>query len=185
MSTSESLDSRHSFWRTESRSAKIHTTVAEPDRFNFLAFLATAQALQIEFLPLAWDASGFISSGATARIHQAIVNMETTFAFKTCRQTYTNRKKDDAEIFRTLINEITVMSQAFVRNHTNIAHLQGICWDISPDDKPWPVLVLEKSHLGDLSQFVAAGGKDMDMDQRLRLCLDIGTAIMDMHSNRE
>lgn len=158
-------------------------TGADSDKCNFLSFLATAQALQIEFLPIVWDsAREVIGTGGTSRIHQALVNLDTSLAFKN----YHKRNKTEEQIFRTLINEITVLSQAFVREHANIAHLQGICWDISPnDDKPWPVLVFEKSHFGDLYHFVRHGGRAMTMEDRLGLCLDIGRAVIDMHSNRE
>lgn len=180
MPTYEWDHSYWSFWRSAT-GAEVHATAAEPDKFNFLSFLATAQALQIEFLPIAWDAArGVVGTGGTSRIHQALVNLDTSFAFKA----YHKLNKTEEQIFRTLINEITVLSQTFVREHANIAQLQGICWDISPDDdKPWPVLVFEKSHLGDLHHFARHGGRDMTVDERLGLCVDIGRAIIDMHLN--
>src|SRR6185436_9668785 len=64
----------------------IRVTPPDPDKFNFLSFLATAQALQIEFLPIAWDvARGFIGEGGTSRIRQTLVNIDTSFAFKVSR----------------------------------------------------------------------------------------------------
>ncbi|KAI1128864.1 hypothetical protein F5Y10DRAFT_239748 [Nemania abortiva] len=180
MPSSESLSSYWLHWRSAS-GAKVHGADVEPDRFNFLSFLATAQALRIEFLPLVWDsARGIIGTGGTSRIHQALVNLDTSFAFKA----YHTRNQTEEQVFRTLITEITVLSQPFVREHPNISQLQGICWDISPqDDKPWPVLVFEKSHLGDLYHFVSHGGRDMTFHERLKLCVDVGRAIVDMHSN--
>lgn len=156
--------------------------MAEPDRYNFISFLATAQALQIEFLPLVWDtARESLGTGGTSVIHQALMNVDTSFAFKT----YHKRGRTEEQVFRILINEMTIMSQAFVREHANIAQLQEICWEISSDDKPWPVLVFEKADFGDLDHFARHRGKDMKIDQRLGLCLDIGRAIMDMHANRK
>ncbi len=172
-----SWEYEHDPWKTSS--AKLVATVTEPDRCNFLSFLATAQALQIEFLPLAWDAArGSLGTGGTSKIHQALMNVETSFAFKT----YHTRSKTE-QVFRTVINEITIMSQTFIREHANIAQLQGICWEISDDDKPWPVLVFEKAHFGDLDHFARHGGKDMKIGERLALCLDIGRAVIDMHAN--
>jgi serine/threonine protein kinase len=77
-----------------------------------------------------------------------------------------------------------VLAHKSVREHPNIAQLQGICWDVSAfDDKPWPVLVFEKTHLGDLYEFaMLPAGRTMNFSQRLRLCMDMGRAIMDMHS---
>jgi hypothetical protein len=154
---------------------------AEPEKFNFLSFLATAQALQIAFLPIAWDPKRkVLGTGATSRVHQLLVNLDTSFAFKI----YHERNKTADQVFGYLINEITVLSQKFIREHANIAQLQGICWDISPDSNmPWPVLVFEKSHFGDLYHFATHGGRAMRVDERLELCVDIGRAIMAMHSN--
>lgn len=177
---SKSYEVNWSIWRSES-GAEVCGTKAEPDRCNFLAFLATAQAFGIELLPLAWDAGrGVIGAGGSARIQQALVDINTSLAFKT----YHSRDRTEEQIFWTIINEITILSQPFVRNHTNIAQLQAFCWDISPnDDKPWPVLVFEKSHLGDLHHFVADKGRSMEVHERVKLCLDIARAVMDMHTN--
>ncbi|KAK3356289.1 serine/threonine protein kinase japonica group [Lasiosphaeria hispida] len=166
-----------------SSSAEVQGTEPEPDKFNFLSFLATVQALQIEILPLVWDIThdddkGF---GGTSIIYQALVNLDTSFAFKA----YRKQQKTEEQVFRTLINEITVLSETSVREHANIAQLQGICWEISPtDDKPWPVLIFEKSPYGDLDHFARYGGRGMTINDRLRLCLDVGRAVMDMHTNR-
>jgi hypothetical protein len=168
------------YWRSAS-GAEVRWAHAEPGRFNFLSFLATAQALRIGFLHITWDAArGEVGIGGTSRIHQALLDLDNSFAFKT----YHKRGHSEEQVFRTLITEITVLSQPVVRMHPNMAQLQGICWDISPnDDKPWPVLVFEKSHLGDLYHFAGHGGKDMTIHERLELCIDIGRAIADMHSH--
>lgn len=169
-----------SHWRSAS-GAEVHGKETEPDRFSFLSFLATAQALQVDFLPLVWDAErGVVGTGGSSRIHQSLVDLDTSLAFKT----YHKQTRTEEQIFRTVINEITVLNQPSVREHTNIARLQGICWDISPrDDKPWPVLVFEKSHFGDMDHFARHGGRNMKPEERLSLCLDVGRAIMDMHAN--
>ncbi|CZR68796.1 uncharacterized protein PAC_18696 [Phialocephala subalpina] len=172
-------------------STSIELQGAEPDpaEFNFLSFLATAQALQIEFLPIVRDAAReAIGTGATSQIHEAPVDLDTSFAFKACHMDPKKKTSPALEtenkIFQNLINEITVLSQPFIRDHANIGQLQGICWDISHiDDKPWPILVFEKSHLGDLDHFARHGGRDMKIGERLRLCLDIGRAVIDMHAN--
>ncbi|KAK6220782.1 hypothetical protein LQW54_001974 [Pestalotiopsis sp. IQ-011] len=180
MSSSESPSSYWLHWRSAS-GAEVHGAQSDPHRFNFLSFLATAQTLGIQFLHIVWDtARGVVGTGGTSRIHQALLDLDNSFAFKT----YHKRSQSEEQVFRTLITEITVLSQPFVREHPNISQLQGICWDISPkDDKPWPVLVFEKSHLGDLYHFARHGGREMTSQQRLELCVDIGRAIADMHSN--
>lgn len=168
------------YWR-DSSSAQVDRADTEPDGYNFLSFIATAQALDIEFLPLIWDAAREgVGIGGTSRINQTLLTRDTSFAFKIYRQ----KGRTEENVFRTLVTEIAVLSHRSVREHPNIAQLQGICWDISSsDDKPWPVLVFEKSHLGDLRHFVKHGGREMKICERLRLGLDIGKAVMDMHSN--
>ena len=61
--------------------------------------------------------------------------------------------------------------------------LQGICWDIDSDGRPWPVLALEKSQFGDLFHLAKIPvGREMGFDDRLGICSDIGVALMDMHA---
>jgi hypothetical protein len=157
---------------------------AAPDQYTFLSFLATAQALDIDLLPLTWEAaSQRIGLGGTSKVNESPINVDTSFAFKRVRDDETKQRTEE-NIFRTLINEIAVLAQPRVREHPNIVQLQGICWDISADDKPWPVLVFEKSEFGDLYNFVKMPvGRQMDINERLKLCLEIGTAIITMHSN--
>lgn len=155
-----------------------------PGKFDFLSFLATAQALQIPFLAITWKAAQQdIGSGGTSRINEALQDLDTSFAFKRIHED-SKQEKTEEQIFQILINEITILGHTFIRKHPNIAHLQGICWDISPtDDIPWPVLVFEKTHFGDLYNFASSPiGRELGIIERLRLCIDIGRAITDMHS---
>ena len=119
--------------------------------------------------------------GGTAKIDQALVNLQTSFAFKPIKE------KDKAKtelIFREVISEIIVLSRPAIRQHPNIVELQGLRWDIPSDDKVWPVLVLEKSHFGDLYDFLRLPvGRDLSTNERQELCISIGIAIADMHSN--
>ncbi|KAI1631178.1 TPR-like protein [Biscogniauxia mediterranea] len=187
MSCTYEWSSTNSWSRTRSTSGlEISESDASPEPVDFLSFLATAQKLQIQFLPITWEAArpglGF---GGTSKIDQALVDTQTSFAFKRIHE-ISKQEKTEKQIFQTLINEITILSHAVVREHPGIAQLQGICWDISPeDDKPWPVLVFEKTHFGDLYNFMRLPlGREMGFRDRLNLCIDIGTAIADMHSNR-
>jgi len=89
-----------------------------------------------------------------------------------------------------------------VSRYPNILELQGICWDVAPkeyssssghsadysplNNKLWPVLVFEKSHFGDLNYFAKLeSGRGLSFQARLKLCLEIGCAIRDMHFNRK
>lgn len=56
--------------------------------------------------------------------------------------------------------------------------------DISIDIQMSPVLVFEKSHLGDLYSFARSGrGKGLSIESKLKICADVGIAIRDMHLN--
>ncbi|KAI1284233.1 TPR-like protein [Xylaria sp. FL0933] len=157
---------------------------ARPKRFSILSFLATAQTLGVTILPITWEAARQdVGSGGTSKIHESLANLRTSLAFKRIHE-ISKQEKTDSELFRILANEVTILSHPIVREHENIAQLQGICWDISPDDgKPWPVLVFEKSQFGDLYDFASLPvGRDMDVSNRIKLCVDIGTALLDMHS---
>ena len=157
----------------------------EPDGFDFLSFLATAQALRIEFLPIAWaNWADDIGIGATSVLQQALVTADTSFAFKSFRERSLGKERSKEDTFRILIHEITILSQSFMRQHANVAQLQGICFEISPDDdEPWPVLVFEKSHFGDLWIFSKRKGQNLTLDERLGICADITRAVIAMHAN--
>ena len=150
--------------------------------YNFLSFLATAQALDVKILPISWNsAREEIGRGGTSMINQALANLQMSFAFK--RVTDDERlERSEGEIYRSLINEMAVLSHRGIREHSNIVPLLGICWDTS-DDTIWPVLVFERSQFGDLFSFARTQvGRELDSNARLKLCIEIGKAVTDMHS---
>ncbi|KAL2038550.1 hypothetical protein N7G274_008597 [Stereocaulon virgatum] len=149
---------------------------------GFLAFLTTAQALRVEFLPITWQsARKEIGKGGTSVINEALVNRQISFAFKRVRDDE-KFEKSKGEIFQSLMDEITVLSHPWIRGHPNIAQLQGVCWDIS-DGNVWPVLVFEKSQFGDLFEFARLPvGRELNLNERLELCIGIGKAVVHMHS---
>lgn len=153
-------------------------------RHNFLSFLATAQALRIDFLPITWQsARQEIGEGGTSRIHEAPANIRMSLAFKRVSDKE-KLSETEAKIFQMLNNEIIVLGHPSIQEHPNIAKLQGICWDISSDGKVWPVLVFEKSQFDDLYSFAARPvGKELNIHHRLRFCVEIGEAITYMHSH--
>ncbi len=153
---------------------------------DFMSFLAICQWREIDILGITWQSAlNRIGSGATAHIHQSEINPQTSFAFK--RITLSTFGSDEQSIFRALISEVLVLGHPVVRGHANIVKLMGVCWDIAGNDDGaytvWPVLVYEKAECGDLCQFMESEtGKGLSFDQRLELCIDIGTALMVMHS---
>jgi len=90
---------------------------------------------------------------------------------------------DSDEDFLPLMSEVLILSQPPLQNHTNIINLEGICWEIKPQtEKAVPVLVFEKA-AWDLQQFMnVQDGRNMSIDGRLKICADIGSAIMSLHA---
>ena len=81
------------------------------------------------------------------------------------------------------MSEVLILSQPPIRNHPNIVDLEGICWEIKTwTKKAVPVLVFEKASW-DLQQFMnVREGMDMSFEDRLKICADIGEAIMSLHA---
>ncbi|KAJ6439093.1 mutator-like element [Purpureocillium lavendulum] len=163
------------------QSASIASQSAETAGYGFIALLGLAQRLGVDFLPLTWQAvlgsleeDGKGGRGGQAKIFQSYVNPETSFAFK----------RFERDSFREVVSELLALAQDGIRKHPYITNLEGLCWDVMADDDVQPVLVFEKSHFGDLYHFMRSGeGKDISMGERMRLCVDIGIAIRDMHAN--
>jgi hypothetical protein len=168
---------------------------------NLITFLVAVQKLRVRFLPVTWQTKeAFIGVGGTSRINQALVVRNKSLVFKRVAEKI---KLDEPieTIYRRLINEVMVLYHPAINDHPNILGPLGICWDISPSKRQtdssggsnvvnqyetWPVLVFEKSGLGDLYQFSSSqDARDLDIIDRLKICLDIGSGLSHMQSNRE
>jgi hypothetical protein len=165
-------------------SASLANTSTLGPHHDFISFLAVAQRLTIDFLPITWQpALDSLGVGGTSEIRQSVINLHNSLAFK--RNTLSTAS--EASRYQTLISEISILGHPVIRNHANVITLEGICWDISVDDESvWPVLVFEKTEHGDMNQFLNSDvGKRMCFVERLKLCADVATALMAMHSSRE
>jgi hypothetical protein len=159
--------------------------------YGFIAVLGLAQRLKIDLLPITWQALRGLVGQSRARINQALLSIQTSFAFK--RFDHDNQ----SDPFRETVQEMAILGHPLVQGHPHIVNLIGICWDIeensetlkedqdiSADIQIWPVLVFEKSHLGDLYSFARSSrGKALSVENRLKICADISIAIRDMHLN--
>ena len=156
---------------------QVHASEQYAD-YSFIAVLGLAQRLGVGFLPITWQiALGRMGKGGQGGINEALVNVQTSFAFKLF-----NRSQQHP--FRAIAQEIVVLSHPIVRKHEHIITLEGICWDIPEDDQAWPVLVFQKSHFGDLYDFTKRERfQSLSVEDKLNLCADIGIAIRDMHHN--
>ena len=188
MSANSYIDSRLASFTTSgnvSVSATSASAAATNAPYDLLTFLGIAQSLNIDFLPITWDAGqASIGQGGTAEISQSSVNLETAFAFK--RLSPVDSALSEAQqttIFKALIAEVCVLGHKSARGHGNINKLEGICWDIEPEsERVWPAFVFEKTQHGDLMTFMERGaGTRLDLRSRLRLCAEIATAVSDLH----
>lgn len=172
------------------RSASVDYAPQRYDDYGFIAILGLAQRLGVNFLPITWQSAldsqnedGKKWRGGQAVIHQTTVNVQASLAFKRFHRKKSASSSETAD-FRDLVNELVILRHEAVRNHPHIVRLEGLCWDIESEKEVSPVLVFEKSELGDLYHFVTHGeGRTLPLREKLDLCVDIGIAIRDMHAN--
>lgn len=147
--------------------------------YGFIAVLALIQRLMIDLLPITWQAAlGSLGRGGQGEINQALITIEMSFAFKR----FESKGPDDP--YREVVQEMVVLRHPAVRDHPHIVQLIGVCWDVPDSNHVWPVLVFEKTHLGDLDHFVGSGnGRSLRLEDKLKICVEIGIALRDMHQN--
>jgi len=143
---------------------------------DFLKFLAAVERHKIDLFPITWHpALDTIGEGATAEIRAALINVQMSYAFKRFIISDNNEEK----VLLHLISEVSILGLENIRNHPNIIKLEGVAWDFQDDGQVWPVLVFEKTEHGDLETFFASNsGKNITFQERLDLCIHIGTALM-------
>jgi serine/threonine protein kinase len=177
----DDLDSRFLLYHFSSDDRLTKNLKGQPQT-DFLDVLAAASNLNIPFLPIIWQiARASVGIGGTSSIRQAPIDIQADLAFKLV--------KDDekslgsrSDILALIRNEIQILSHPRLRAHPNIVDLLGICWDIPDKDAVWPVLVFEKSYFGDLRRFVGLPiWKELCVKDRLKVCIDIGNALAEMH----
>jgi hypothetical protein len=181
------IDSLTSFWRSGilCRSAAPAEPVGPDHRYDFLTFLAVLQNLKIDILPVTWQpALDTVGKGATAEIRQLFINLQMSFAFKRFR--FRRGISYDESTFRALISEVSVLGHPSIRGNPNVIHLEGVCWDVSPEnERVRPVLVFEKTQYGDLDNFLKSdAGRMTGFQDRMSLCADVAAAVTIMHACR-
>jgi len=150
----------------------------EPQK-DLVAFISLVQKCNVHYLPITWQpALSKLGVGGSGLISQATLDANKSLAFKRFHE-----NSDSQMDFLPLMSEVLILSQPPIRNHPNIVTLEGICWEINPrTEKAFPVLVFEKA-AWDLKHFMnVREGKDMLIDDRLKICADIGHAIMTLHA---
>ena len=156
----------------------------KPIPYDTTTFIATVSELEIDDFSFTWfSGMGELGRGKTAQIQQSVINLETDFAFK--RFTFPGSgEPDEAQIIRAAMIEILALSHPALRDHQNVLKLHGVCWDISSSRNLFrPVLVVEKSSLGDLGRFMSERGSAVDENARLEMCADVILAVANLHIN--
>ena len=146
---------------------------------DLIAFLSIIQKCDVDYLPITWQPSlGTLGAGGSGTISQSTFMTEKPLAFK---RFHDSEDSDDG--FLPMMSEVLILSKPPIRNHPNIVDLEGICWEIKPStEKAVPVLVFEKASW-DLQQFMnVREGMDMSFEDRLKMCADVGGAIMALHA---
>lgn len=157
-----------------------------PAPCNLIDFIAVAQKLKISFLEITWQPNrGGIGEGGSGSITQAFMTLHTRLAFKCVSETQKSMSPED-KIFRALIGEIIAFTHPSLRRNRGVINLEGICWDMGngkeEKEKIWPTLIFEKSPYGDLNTFLTRPeGKELNVKDRVCLCMDIAWALSDMH----
>ena len=153
--------------------------------YDLIMFLATAQASNIDFLPIPWNpALEGLGTGRTGDVRETYINLRASLAFKRVAIPWL-RQSSESDVFMALLSEIYILGQPLIRQHPNIVTLEGLCWDFADQSaKAWPVLIFEKTELGNIEKF-ARSRNTLSWSQRIDLCADIGSAVDLMHSQRE
>ncbi|KAJ6439088.1 kinase-like protein [Purpureocillium lavendulum] len=152
------------------------------DNADVITFLAVASNLDIPLLPFTWQPyREQVGHGASGDVREALVDTKTSLAFKLVKGCDKVHTKSEIT-FRVLLNELTVLSQPQIREHPHIVKLLGVAWDVSQTSQVWPALVFEKSHFGSIYHFsTLPAWEELKVTERLDLCLQIGSAIAEMH----
>ena len=145
---------------------------------DLIAFLSIVQKCNVDYLPITWQpALSTLGVGGSGMISQSTFVTEKPLAFKR----FHHSENSDSD-FLPLMSEVLILSQPPIQNYPNIVDLEGICWEIKPNtEKAVPVLIFEKASW-DLQQFMnVREGMDMVTEDRLKICADIGGAIVALH----
>ena len=156
----------------------------EDSQSDLITFLSIAQKCNVDFLPITWQpALGTLGKGGSGTISQSTFSTEMPLAFKRFHVDEDPSSRESDSDFLPLISEVLILSQPSIQSHPNIVNLEGICWEIKRiTENAVPVLVFEKA-AWDLQQFMnSREGMDMSIDDRLKICADIGCAVMALHT---
>lgn len=165
---------------------------------DLITFIAIAQSVDADFVDIEWHSGlGSAGEGASANIQQSLSNASTNVAFKEI-----TRGRNASDMYKIALSEILILQHPMIRAAENIIDLYGVGWDVRKTEGTdehgiFPVLVYKNAtQYGNLHSFIwnsrpkihnVTGeyprlSPRVECFQRLRLCIDIGTAIQIMHT---
>jgi hypothetical protein len=166
---------------------------------NLLSFLAIVDYYGFDFIDVKWKQGlDVLGRGGTAEVRELFITDKKMFAYKRHRALAAVQSNDPGikrrnlnggrypelieKIFNEMVSEVTVLGHPLIRNHQNIVGLAGVYWELSDGSDPWPVLVFDKAHHGNMWSFATSPeGLQMSFKDRLGICLDIAQAISALH----
>lgn len=148
---------------------------------DLISLLTVIQKCEVEFLTTTWQpALESLGEGAIAEVSQSLVNRRLGFAYKRSSDEDSDRLPAS---FKHMISEILALESPQVRLHPNVAHLEGVCWEVK-NGFALPVLVFQKAELGDLRAFLQSErSAGLDFDARLQVCLGIAKGVASLHDS--
>ena len=152
--------------------------------YDLLSAIFAADQLNIDLFPITWMvALDPLGRGAQGLVQQALVDIQTNFAFKRSRR---SGGTNDQNRYCAIISEMVILRTPRVRDHPNIINLEGLGWDVDTEfDEIFPVLIFPKATYSSLYQyFDSPENLHLPLEKRLMLCGNIISAMLCMHSCR-
>ena len=153
------------------------------EHLTMYCFLSLAQSFGLEFMPITWESGReVLGRGASGHVNQSLIDIRTSLAFK--RPTIDGQNKLAVrELLREWMLEVAILNDPKIQQHPNIIELEGIAWEIDHSCSTiLPVLVYRRSQLGTLGGYIEANIGKLSLNQRLKLCFDLASALEMLHS---
>ncbi|KAL9615144.1 MAG: hypothetical protein Q9167_000462 [Letrouitia subvulpina] len=134
----------------------------------------------VDFLPIKWQpALRNLGLGGSAAVSQALINIETSFAFKRLFFDGVGPEK----CYERLATETKILRHISLLRHENVVRLEGYCCEILREpERISPVLIFEKFPLGNLQDFLlSARAENIAFCDKLGFCADIADALAALH----
>ena len=164
----------------------ILSTLPHYDLLSFLAITERLSNLRLYAFTPSYQPSGrlTIRTGASGIVHDQALSSERGIIFKRYRTTPQSSRRD---VFKAIISEVMVLKHPVLAKHPNIVDLDGITWDVEVErgqpPQITPVLILKRAEHGNLADFFRTSqGRNLSLEQRLRLCIDVALALDAMHT---